>query len=411
MSTIQKIGVEGPMGPQGLKGLPGNPEDTDYKGPTGPIGRKGPLGPEIEGLQGPQGPSGLSVQGPTGPECIQSQILFATKVTGGLLSSTDNGITWAAYATTGLDLTEVKSMDYNGTHLVAVGSATSVNNGIYVSTDMHSFTKVTAAFGLSASDYVGRSVSYGQGKWVAVGYGPKIFYATDPLGTWTLASNPVMTNTYDGASVVKSFSTPNINCFYALFYNDEQTALLSSSNGSTWSLVQEFESVHTDLEYLPSFNRLVLVGNTLAYKDLPSGSWFSNGPSLYTELSIKWNGSIYVATGGYNFVRYASGDTLLGNTILSNNTSSCTNAIWTGTNFILFATNTGGTLQVPYYSVDGIVWTLSNTFNTTNVLSSSLITFNKFYVKPRAADELAFALMANTGSYWSACGYTLAPWP
>jgi hypothetical protein len=266
---------------------------------------------------------------------------------------------------------------------------------------MHTFAKKTAAFGLDVS-YKGRSVTYGQGKWVAVGYGPKIFYAADP-NTWVEAT--ISFGTYDGASVVKSYSAPNMNRFYALLYATGKSALVYSADGISWSYEEEFASdTYQDLEYIPSLNRLILVGNRIAYKNLPSGTWNTTTSGPLIARSITWNGSIYVATGAFTFVLYAYGDILLNNTILAD-TSSCTNAIWTGTNFILLATKTG--VQVPYYSTDGIAWTAGSNIT----LSTGLISFNKFFKKPRAADELAFALLANVKNYWSGCDYTLAPWP
>ena len=199
-------GDTGPTGPQGDTG-PTGPQGTT--GPTGPTGPQGDTGPT--GSQGDTGPTGL--QGDTGATGPQG----STGPSSG--SSYQSGIDWTSRVSA-VD-NEWRSVSYGNGLWVAV-SLSGSGNGVMTSPDGINWTIRTSP----ADVYRWRSVAYGNGLWVSVA---PFGIMTSPNGiNWTIRTNPA-SNYWNSVAYGNGL-------WVAVSESGGGNEVMTSPDGITWTL-------------------------------------------------------------------------------------------------------------------------------------------------------------------------------
>ncbi len=291
----------------------------------------------------------------------------------GQFSGTEN-LFYSSNISTNYAITTAKFLGANGgykvvnngfTQWVAVGDngASAAKYSILTSLNGYQWTEAnTGGFALG-----GRSVAYGGGKWVAVGYtggAGSIQYSTDGL-TWTAATNPFLTVTGGGEDVAYN----GTNLWVAAGSNPGNLGIKYSGDGVTWlnaTLVPPVPFVGKGVGYgggrwvasdgtnqmITSLNGIswtVIAGQplgktTFAYNGI---YWLAGGPAQGANPTT----SIHLSPNGLVWIPIQSGGF----------TSACYDIRWDARNNLWYAAGSTNpvTLQVLQYSSNGLNWIVS----------------------------------------------------
>jgi hypothetical protein len=205
---------------------------------------------------------------------------------------------------------------------IAVGAATTLNDGAGYSYDGNNWTAITSSISIMNVPY---GITYGD-KWIMAGGNPyNIIYSNDGI-TWSGSTNA-------------SGLTNGTFC--------------SVWNGSIW------------LAGASGSNRIIKSYDGITWSGTTNGnSIFNNG-----VLNIAWNGTMFVACGGNDTIRLAysyDGDNWSGSTNGNSLFTATFDVAWNGSMWIVGG---AGTNRIAY-STDGITW--SGTTNGDTIFNSSI---------------------------------------
>ena len=217
------------------------------------------------------------------------------------------------------------------------------NNIAFKILDIENWTAVTdSTFGTSHIN----SICYGNGKFVAVGFGGKIAYSSDGIN-WTAASSPVDVTLVDV-------------CYgNGKFVAVGNRKILYSMDATTWTLIPDSGSDYNFAGSVCYGNGKFVAGGTsgkMAYS-LDGISWTAVTDSKFNYTShiygVHYGNGKFIASGGYGgMVCSANGVTWTAVTDSKFGSSYINNTCYGNGKFV--AVGEGGKIA---YSSDGISWT------------------------------------------------------
>ncbi|MBO5319023.1 MAG: hypothetical protein J6B01_04345 [Ruminococcus sp.] len=217
--------------------------------------------------------------------------------------------------------------------------------------------------GNGAGSNILRSVTYGNGKFVAVGNSGATYYSSDGIN-WTAGSGTESNTLYSVAYGNGKFVTVG--------RGDEAGYISYSEDGVTWSSGSEYGDYNF---YSVTYgnNKFVAVGDTgVIYYSLTGTNWFSsNEPDEIDLNSVTYANDKFVAVGASGYTCYSSDG--INWTDGGNIGSNTLNSVTYGNEILVAVGNSGAT----YYSSDGINWTAGSGAGS-DTLYSVVYTNGKF---------------------------------
>jgi photosystem II stability/assembly factor-like uncharacterized protein len=291
--------------------------------------------------------------------------VFAGVNGGGVLMSTDNGVTWNSM-NNGLTNTSVKTLAASGSNLFAG----TYGGGVFLSTNNAvSWTKINN--GLTDST-ISAIVANGSNVFVGTTHG-NVFYSSNNGGLWTYAGTGLPTT---GSYLTINVLAINGSSIYA--GTDGNGVYLSTNNGASWTAINTNILYAKVIDFLFSGSDIFITSsNGGVYKSTNNGSsWtlMNNGLTGYGTMSM-------------NIIKYST--TLIISSVAGVWVSKDNAANWVQHNEGFTYNNSASfTILAPYIYVDNNLGIYKRLL--TNLVSVEDNTFEKISISPNPAVNSIF---------------------